>query len=579
MSLIRSLFAQFELEVRYHCAQIVGPGHVMSISSPSSGKASFSIFRLFAQLQHSFIKVKHIQALLVPLVLTIALALLYAAVISVLRGNGEWPYVDFISYRSIFWGDDAYRWFLARSAWINSDIYWFNFSLPAWVLLDGTVASLSHQDLLHARWIKSGLTAFSVFCVYQTCLNLNVSRVAAFFGGLLLSCMPLYFMVGMSFYGESWQIVLVSLAMLLYSSQYRKTALLVVAAMPLVHPEGLYFVIVLALLALRDRIWFEAVAPISFGFLYFLLLISISPDLHAFFQWRIDAAKMYKTQGQFYGWGGINMFQVFFIPWLVASVLGTTRARARPLIGFYVGSFLAIAGSLKSIFENNAFFEPRYYTPMMPALMIGFSVFVDEVKEGSFGCWARKRWKPIATLMMVSTLAFQLGTLSVLKKAIVMGLKDAMNPFEYLSTDPAKGGRLYGLSVTEKEKLKEYAKVVEEMLQANPDIRTLIVNNVLIFYFLDPRTVPASVNVVIPIFNRSQMARFMRGDEAAGYFAEAPYFAHFNLNDPRSERYKILYLDSFPLPNYPFHWRVGGSRFAGANDIYLFGGHMLTIAL
>ncbi len=504
----------------------------------------------------------------------LVMTIFYGFIVSVVRGNGEWIYVDEVGGNNFYWGDDAYRWFIARSAWIKPEIYWFNFTLPVWVFLEGILVTLSQHDLLHARYIKAALTAISVILVYKTSIKLGLVQWASVTGAFLLATMPMYIFMGMSFYGESWLAFLIAASMYCYVHEHKKLFLLIMTIMPLVRPEGLFFVIGFTAIFLYQRKW--RYIPVLFfcGGLFFVSIFIFS-EPSAFSGWRTEASKVYQAQGKFYGWGGRDLFDVFAFPLAIPALIGMLMPRSRLLYGFYIGMLLVIYKWGVDFSENKAFFESRYFSPVMPIVILGFVIFLDNI----YGSLKRNNFSPRKAYFLLLTLAAlvfgcHVYSLTTLRTAFLDGIKDG-TPFRYLSTNWEEGGRLYGLSLEEKVYFKEYADVVIKMLRLNPDIKTLLVGNIQVFYFLEPKLIPDHVRVVFSPFARSHLKDIFTETKASGYFAEPPYYGYFNLVNPTYEKDKILYLDHFPYEDYPYQWRVGGSKMAGPNDIFLFGGHFL----
>ncbi|MCC2636548.1 MAG: hypothetical protein K0Q68_267 [Moraxellaceae bacterium] len=502
------------------------------------------------------------------------LAFLYGYVIGVIRGSGEWLYVDEVGGNNFFWGDDAYRWFLARSAWIKPDAYWFNFALPVWLFLEGVLVTLSQNDLLHARYIKAVLTAVSVILVYRTCIRLGLARWAASAGAFLLATMPLYVFMGMSFYGESWLAFLMTASMYCYVHGHKKWFLLIVSVMPLVRPESILLILTFSAIYLHQRNWRYVVALLSCGGIFFLSIFAFSEPA-AFFGWRAEASRVYQAQGEFYGWGGRNLLDVFAVPLVIPALIGMATQKVRPLYGFCIGALLFVLIRTILYSSNIGFFESRYYSPLMPIVIVGFVGFISSVhdlieKNGFFG---RSPYFPLVTLVVL-VFGCHFYSLTTLRTALVLGIEHG-TPFRHLSTNWEEGGKLYGLSLEEKAYFREYADVAVKMLTMNPDIKVLVVGNIQVFYFLDPELIPTHVRVVFSPFARPHLKDIFTASQASGYFAEPPFYGYFNLTDPTYEKDKILYLDYFPYADYPYKWRIGGSRMSGPNDIFLFGGHFL----
>ncbi|MCC2636547.1 MAG: hypothetical protein K0Q68_266 [Moraxellaceae bacterium] len=508
----------------------------------------------------------------------LAMAIFYGFIINLIHGDGEWIYVDYVAKSNIFWGDDSYRWFLARSAWINPDVYWFNFALPVWTFLDGVVATLSRNDLLHARYIKGALSATSIFLFYRTCLKLELSRWSALSAAFLLATMPLYFLVGMSFYGESWLLVLMAVSMYCHVHGFKRLFLLAIAVMPLVRPEGFVFVLVFSAILIYQKKWKEVLVLVSFGSAFFVSIFFFS-DISSFFNWRIESREVYQRQGTSYGWapGNAGFFDIFPPPLLIPAFLGVLMAKGRSLSGFYLGAVLVVVYWVVSISGNRALAEPRYFVVVMPVLLLAFATFLDQLPSLSM---LKKRSAGVARgLAVVSVIAVffcNFYSLTVVRMVALQGLKDGK--FLTYMKDWDRGGKFFSLSLEEKYYYKEYADVATRMLQLNPDIKTLYIGNVQTFYFLDPHKIPKDVRVVFAVQIRRNFFGVLAENETAGYFSSPPYYGYFNMTDPTYEREKILYLDYFPgYENYPYRWRVGGSRLNGPNDIFLFGGHFLGV--
>lgn len=509
-----------------------------------------------------------------PILVAMVLAFFYGLIISAVRGNGEWLYVDQVGGHVFYWGDDAYRWFIARSAWINSDIYWFNFTLPGWVFLDGMVVTLSQNDLLYARYIKAVLTAVSVILVYKTSVKLGLRQWTSVAGAFLLATMPLYVFMGMSFYGESWLAFFVTASIYCHVHGYRKLFLLIMALMPLIRPEGVFFVVVFAAIFLYQRRWFEILVLLSGGGLFFISIFIFS-EPSSYFGWREEAARVFQAYQANYGWVGGDLLDVFSLPFAISAMAGVLALKSRPLYGFYAGAVWVLLHWGITFSLNRGSFEFRYFSPVVPIFTLAFVAFLD----AAYDFFRREKFlerqdRFILTALIAVIFCCQLYSLQTLRTVLWQGMQVG-EPFRYLSTNRDREGKLYGLSLQEKAYFREYADVVIKMLRLNPDIKTLIVGNIQVFYFLDPGLMPDHVRVVFSPFTRQILDKSLAGTLAAGYFAEPPYYGYFNLTDPTYEKEKILYLDYFPYADYPYRWQVGGSEISGGNDIFLFGGHFL----
>lgn len=509
----------------------------------------------------------HYRAIL--LLAAVALFIFYAVLSYLSRGNNAWWYIDFVAEGNVLWGDDAYRYFIARSAWINSDVYWFNFTLPVAVAADGILTTLASGQLLYARWLKSALTVVSVFLVYQTCIRLQLSKHASVISATLLALMPLYFFVSISFFGESWLAVLISAALYFHVGRKENIAAALVSLMPLVRPEGIFFVAAYSVFAAARRSWLTAVLPLVAGGIYFFMIILIGPGLEAYSGWRFEMMKIYEGAQNWYGGPLSRLSKVFFLPWLALALFGLCLRHASIMRPFLLAGLAVIAMIVGSVVLKTANFEPRYLAPIMPILAVGFALAMDRARVYLLSRRQEKLAIGFVIAISVSTLVAQFFSVYVFDHIRQYYIDNGELPREVLAQPSSMGTYFKGLSGAEIDSYREFAGVVTEMMQANPGIKTLVVSNFLVFYFLDPEKIPSDVRVVFAIFGRGRLDSIVGQDKTAGYFASEPFYGEFALSPPVSEKNLLLYLDRIPAGDYPYHWRVGD------NDIFLFNGKLL----
>src|SRR5690554_144184 len=76
-------------------------------------------------------------------------------------GEKRWI-LDHVVGFNVFYGDDAYRYFLARSAWSKIELYAYNFMLPVNLALERVVLTLAQESLFYSRAIHGILAAISL---------------------------------------------------------------------------------------------------------------------------------------------------------------------------------------------------------------------------------------------------------------------------------------------------------------------------------------------------------------------------------------------------------------------------------
>ena len=183
-----------------------------------------------------------------------ALYLLLAALVS---GDGGWWIIDYVDGQNVFYGDDAYRFFLARSAWTTPELYAYNFVLPGQLVLDGAIVSLAGGDLFLSRCVHAVVGAATVAMLYLTAKRLGCSPSIAFCAVMLVALLPRYAMMSLSFYGELWLALFIVLALYFYlRAGYARMAVLA-SWLPLLRPEGIFFIVPIWIFLVREKRWVE----------------------------------------------------------------------------------------------------------------------------------------------------------------------------------------------------------------------------------------------------------------------------------------------------------------------------------
>src|SRR5690606_23370557 len=112
--------------------------------------------------------------------------------------------IDIIDFVSIFNADDSFRFFLAKQAFSNIDLYSWNYYLPIALILDGTLVSLFGDDISLSRTLKLIIALSANIPIYLALRRSFVSPGFARASMLVAIMMPVYIYVLISFLGESW---------------------------------------------------------------------------------------------------------------------------------------------------------------------------------------------------------------------------------------------------------------------------------------------------------------------------------------------------------------------------------------
>lgn len=495
--------------------------------------------------------------------LALSLMMLYVGIAWLARGENEWWYIDFVAGTNVYWGDDAYRFFLARTAWLNPDAYWFNFVLPGALILDGLVATLSNGHVFYAHAIKSLPLTASIILVYFTCIRLEVSRLWAIVASVVLGLTPIYVLVSLSFYGESWFVFLASFALFLLASNRVLAAALVIGVMPLFRLEGLAFAISFAILGLRDRSWRASIAVFVPGVIYFLMIIALGPGLTTFVGWRFEITEVYKALGIWYGGELSRVFDAFYWPWLLAAVAALCLKEARPILIMLIGSVIvALQVILSSRFERSAL-EPRLLVVIFPVIAVGLALALQ--KQEAMLKQRRRALLVCTSIVFIGLILFShISSIHVFSQLRQYVIANGRLPLEVLD-NPFKMETYFKKAGAEKVAgYREYAEVAMQMISQNLAIETLMVSDPHVLYYLDPKRLPDNVDVVFALFGWPTLDPVLDGSVTSGYFPHPPFSAYYLLERPKAGSRLLLYLDDMGIEGYPYHWVVKG------NNIYLF---------
>jgi len=502
--------------------------------------------------------------------LSALLVFFYIIIAWVARGDEQWWYIDFVNGANVYWGDDSHRYYLARSAWLNSDIYWFNFVLPLAIFLDAILTTISSDSLFVARALKSLPLVASLFFLYFSCRNLGVKRSWSFLAVGLLAFTPIYVFVSLSFYGESWFVFFVSVTLLFLSQKKLFLAAVVIGLMPLVRIESLDFVATFAIFTwLRKdfRAFLTVFAP---GTVYFLLIVTAGPGVEVFLSWRFEMMKVYQGVGLWYGGEPVEIFDILFFPWLLLAVYGLFLKEARPIWVISVGVALIILHVILTLIFETGSLEPRFLVVAFPVMTIGFAlalsrieILLSNIKNATLA---------FSSVAIFFILYSNIYSIHVVKEIVTYFSENYAFP-ESVREDPLNIETYFRRA--DKEKVsgyREYANVAMEMIEKNPEISTLVVSDPNVLYFLDPNRIQGKAVLVFALFGWKTLSPVIQGDLTYGYFAQPPFSSYFHIDMPENGKELLLYLDSMGISGYPYHWEVKG------NDIYLFSAHRVDDA-
>lgn len=461
-------------------------------------------------------------------------AVLYAVLAWLACGRDEWWLLGVIDGQQLFAIDDAYRFYLAKTAWLDPDLYAWNYVLPGPVLADGTLASLTGGNLYLMRTLHVVAACATLGFTWHAGVRLGASRLAMSVSTSLLALMPLFAFVFLSFYGETWLTLALAAALYCFASGRERSAALLFALLPLLRPEGIFFIAPLGLhYLLRRR--FDLLALLGGpGFLYALHLLYALDSIAAYGDWRLELARILANvhdSGLRRAAGFLDSFNAL---WVLPAIAGLFTAPLRRWWPLWSGALLWLLWTVVSIGRGLSYHEARYLLSLLPVLAIGWPFFFVAVARR----WPGKNPQAAATALLLALSLFvtleHFRQIDPVKAAWgnqrwpVPGLPAAR---DYVGTLSA---RAIGVRAAT-------ADAVANMVAGNPAIDRVLVTSTEVFYHLDPRIQARARVVYVPI-NEAVAARWLDG-RFFGMFPGGSQYAYYRLRAPRpDDRHLALYV-------------------------------------
>jgi len=492
--------------------------------------------------------------------LWLTLLVIYAGLAFLASGGDQWWQLAWAGGFYIFSGDDAYRFFLARAAWLEPGLYNQGFVLPVALLLDGSLAALFQDHLVSTRVVKGAISLFALYLLFRTARLLEVRLAWALLGTILLACMPLYLWTSMSFYGEAWLVVLVCMAGWATASNRSHISACVVALMPLVRPEGIFWLIP----ALVQRVWRRdypgAAIMLLPGTLYFVFLLLAPGGLDGFFSWRLELRAFLNKIA--FSSDPMAFFGVVSGLWILVGLLGGLQIRMRQLWPWVIGGYLWVAQLGIAIgVLGKADFESRYVVPALPVLALTFAVGLDWLAARTARHAIAARTGLCILLVWIMLVHLQ----QVTPARLLLDFRREAGEWPHFQSQSMPTAVFGYYNAEGLDNMAVMARFIENTLIANPRIDVLVVADTNLFYFLRPDVLPAPVTVGYsasfwPYFKRllgnEILAVFPGGDQKIAYYSIAP--------PEFSGKPLLLYVDRMNQPDYPHSW------YRGAHQAYLF---------
>ncbi|MEY1661992.1 hypothetical protein [Isoalcanivorax beigongshangi] len=465
-----------------------------------------------------------------------------------MSGPERWWLLDLIDGANIFYGDDAYRFFLARAAWRSLDMQYYNFALPLFLLLEHLTIIVAGGELLTSRLVHAGLAVTALALLVSTGYRLGLRRGAVRAAVAVVGSVPLFVLVSLSFYGEVWLGLILVLTIWSQAHGHHKAAALLLGAMPLIRPEGIFFVIPYVLFRLMKRSWALTALCLAPGVLYLLFLLAVMPDIGDFGHWRLELREILGRieYNAGYAW---ETFPYSFL--LLALALPACALKVlAPLRTMVAGALLWVIFLLAQVALQLAYYEPRYLFILYPLLLLGLAAALDWLASR----WRLRRTVYVAALTLLVLLLQLSHFLSITAVHVAMKEKGPGWLVERLYRGDWE--RVFPSYLPAyMDSNRAMADTIHQMLAADSGIDQLVVYDPALYYFLDPAQIPAHVTVGYPGVTYLVFHYMLNGQVFIQHNGERMFsYLRFGKPDFNPSERRALFVDHMPMPSYPYRW-------------------------
>mgnify|MGYP000474681068 CR=1 FL=1 len=385
--------------------------------------------------------------------------------------------IDFMDHFPAFNGDDSYRYFFYRQAFTNLDLYSWNYILPVPLVLDGMILALFGDDVFLARTSHAFFAFVSLYFLYRTQRVLGVGTNLAATSVIIIALMPVYALYSMSFYAESWFVFFITLVWLLFASKKYFSAALVASLLPLIRPDGFFFLVPIFLFFIYKGKFKEFLALGFLGSVYFVWLVFSlgAENFGDYFLWRktyreyVNHIRIPEVE---YWYGFFVTFNFFwYFPVFIEAVKTKWKS---PVFILAISTIFVVAILLLTSFLGFGYYEPRYFIVFFPMGAVFFSLFFTRVLDGRNGFSLRHK---VAGVVVVFIMANHFLQNDEIRNRFFDGVR---LPFY------KKSGITHGLVNDKKEvrSRKEIISVVYSAIAEYPQIDALFVPGYRDIYYL-----------------------------------------------------------------------------------------------
>ena len=486
---------------------------------------------------------------------------LYVFLAWVVSGGEKWWIIDYVDGQNIFYGDDAYRFFLSRSFLLNPDLYHYNFVLPGAMVLDGLVTTLTDSDLLLSRCFHALIGSLSICLIYDSARSLGVTRKISFFAILLLAFLPRFSLMSISFYGEAWLGGFICLSIWLYVKKKYFWLAFVASWFPLLRPEGIFFLSAYGVFFIFERRWKELLLLFAPGSLYFLYLNIVLPDFAEYNHWRIELRKILSKLSP--GVGKWELFSFYSSFYTIPAVAGFFMKPMRFIWPAVLGAVLWLIWFQGLVFFDLATVESRYAFVLYPVLTLSWAVFfctlLGKVKNELF---VYVDLSHMVGFVAIAIIFFHFSEMSLVKYAI------KNDGYKLVAESILKGewNKIYPYrSRSERQGWKYLNDKMISAMNSDPGIDKLAIYDSVLFYNLDPKKIPEHIEVGL-LTSGYMVFHVLLGGQTFIQHPGGMMYSYLKYGEPDfgEDESRVLVADVMPLVGYPYTWK------SGDYELYLF---------
>lgn len=474
--------------------------------------------------------------------LLLLMAALYMALAKITSSGSQWLVLDLIDNFKIFGIDDSYRYYAARIAWQQPELYAWSYVLPVGLILDGTLATLLNGDLFLMRCGHALAAIATLWLTYASGRRLGAPRWTMILAVLLLGLMPIYAFVSISFLAESWLTLFAAATFYAFIRKQYFLCVLFGSLLPLIRPEGLFLIIPLAIFLLRHWRLRELVLLGLPGLLHLIHLVATLSPLSLYWDWRLHLRTLinvYHAEGFYRASGFFSSFNPF---WTLPALATLFLPPLRQLWPIWTGTLLSAAWFTTSIARELSFYEARYFTAILPMLTVSWALFYTWLSSRPAFTHTQKG---LATFFVIAT--FMLGAEHLLQ----------LDPVKaYIGNGarwPVAGPKpiAQGFSVINPQEMQariDTVQTIERLIEQHPRIDTLVLFDTELFYYLDTKRFPRQIRVSYAPAS-SHIALNLFGGSFFSMHPEGSQYAYYNFRLPTREyRPEALYIGPMQCP-------------------------------